>query len=46
MIDYIHKRMKKDVLEARVVRGRFDGTDHNAVVTKMQIGGWWEYGKK
>ena len=48
MIHYmaVDERLKKDVLDARVVRGMFDGSDHYAVVAKIQIRGRWEYGKK
>ena len=37
MIDYIamDERMKKDVLDAKVVRGVFDWSDHYDVVAKM-----------
>ncbi len=39
MIDHIaaDERMKKDMLDARVVREMFDGSDHYAVVAKIQI---------
>ncbi len=48
LIDYIavDERIKKDVLDARVMRGLFDGPDHYAVVAKIQIRGRWEYSKK
>ena len=42
MIGYIavDERLKKDVLDVKVVRGMFD------VVAKMQVRVRWEYGKK
>ncbi len=45
MIDYIavDERIKKDVLDARVVRGMFDGSDHYVVLAKVQIRDRWEY---
>ena len=48
VIDYIavDERLKKDVLDARVVRGMFDGSDHYAVVAKIRVRGRWEFCKK
>ncbi len=48
LMDYtaVDERIKKDVLDARVMRGLFDGSDHYAVVAKIQIRGRWEYSKK
>ncbi len=46
MIDYIVvERIQKEVVDARVVRGMFDGSDQY-VVAKIQIRDRWEYGKK
>ncbi len=48
LIDYIavDKRIKKDVLDARMVRELFDGSNYYAVVAKIQIRDIWEYSKK
>ncbi len=48
MIDYIamDEKLKKDVLDARVVRGMFGGSDHYAAVARIPIRGEREYGKK
>ncbi len=48
MIDYIavDERIKNDVLDVRVVRGMFDGSDHYVVSAKLQIRDRWEFGKK
>ncbi len=48
MIDYIAvaERIKKVVVDARVVRGMFDRSDHYIVVAKIQIRERWEHGKK
>ncbi len=48
LTDYIavDEKIKKDVLDARVMRGLFDGSDHSTVVAKIQIRGRWEYSKK
>ncbi len=45
MIDYIavDEWIKKDVLDARVVRGMFDGSDHYVVLAKVQIRDRWEF---
>ncbi len=47
IIDYlaVDERIKKDVLDARVVRGMFDRSNHHVVVAKIRIRGRWEYGK-
>ncbi len=47
LIDYIavDERIKKDVLDARVMRELLDGSDHYAVVAKIKIRGMWEYSK-
>ncbi len=47
-IDYIavDERIKKVVVDARVMRGMFGGSDHYVVVAKIQIRDRWEYGKK
>ena len=39
MIDYIavDERAEKVVLNTKVVRGMFDGSDHYIVVPKMQV---------
>ncbi len=39
MINYIavDERLKKDVLDARMLRGMFDGSDHYTVITKIQV---------
>ncbi len=48
LIDYIavDERIKNDVLDARVVRGMFDGSDYFIVLAKAQIIDKWEFGKK
>ena len=48
MIDYIavEERIKKDVLDAKVVRGIFHGSDHYAVIANIQIKGRWEHRQK
>ncbi len=48
MIDYIavDERIKKEVVDKRVVKGMFDRSDHYVVVAKIQISDLWEYGKK
>ncbi len=48
LIDYIavDERINKDVLDPRVMRGLFDGSDHYAVVAKIEIRSRWEYRKK
>ncbi len=42
----VDERIKKEVVDARVVRGMFDGSDHYVVIAKIQIRDRWEYGKK
>ena len=39
MIDYIavDKKLRKDVLDAKVVRGALEGSDHYAVVVKIML---------
>ncbi len=48
MIDYmaVDERIKKEVVDARVVKGMFDESDHYVVVAKIQIRDRWEYGNK
>ena len=48
MIDYIavDERIKKEVLDAKVVRGMFDESDHYVVVSKIRIRGRWEKKQK
>lgn len=38
LIDYVavDGRLRKDVCDAKVVRGMFDGSDHLAVLTKLR----------
>ncbi len=47
MPDYIRvdKKLRKDVLEAKVVRGMFDVTDHYVVLAKIKLRDRWKYGK-
>ncbi len=51
MINYISvdERLRKDVLDAKVVRGTLEGSDHYAVVVKLmlrQMGVLWEDWKR
>ena len=48
MTDYIalDERLRKDVLNAKVVRGMFEGSDHYTVLAKIRIRGTWEYRSK
>ena len=47
LIDYIavDDRLRKDVMDAKVVRGMCEGSDHYAVLAKMRVRGTWEYGR-
>lgn len=42
LIDYmaVDKKLKADVLDARVVKGMFEGLDHNAVQVRMIMNEW------
>ncbi len=48
LIDYIavDERLRKDVLDAKVVRGALEGSDHYAVVVKIMLRDKWEFYKK
>ena len=48
LIDYIavDEALKKDVLDARVVRGMFQKSDHYVVLVKIKIRYKWEHGRK
>ncbi len=48
MIDYIavDERLRKDVLDAKVVRRALEGSDHYAVVVKFMLRGKWEFCRK
>ena len=48
MIDYIEddEKFGKDVLDAKAVRGMFEGSDHCVVLAKIKIKGRWEYDRK
>ncbi len=45
LIDYIavDERLRKDVLDAKVVRGALEGSDHYAVVIKIMVRDKWEF---
>ena len=47
VIDYIavDEFLRKDVLDAKVVRGMCVGSDHYAVLAKFKIRSKWEYGR-
>ncbi len=47
-IDYIAKdeRLRKDVMDAEVVRGALEGSDHYAVVVKIMLRDKWEFCRK
>ncbi|MCP5003018.1 MAG: hypothetical protein GY941_03575 [Planctomycetes bacterium] len=46
LIDYIavDERLRKDVLDAKVVRGMYEGSDHYMVMARMRVRMEWEYG--
>ncbi len=48
MIDYVavDGRLRKDICDAKVVRGMFDGPDHLAVLTKLRLKEKWVFEKK
>ncbi|KAK4327054.1 hypothetical protein Pmani_002500 [Petrolisthes manimaculis] len=48
LIDYVavDERLRKDVLDARVVRGMFQCSDHYAVLARIRVRAKWEYGRK
>ncbi len=48
LIDYIavDERLRKDVLDAKVVRGALEGSDHYAVVVKIILRDKWEFCRK
>ncbi len=45
MIDYIavDERLRKDVMDAKVVRGALEGSDYYAVVVKILLRDKWEF---
>ncbi len=45
LIDYIavDERLRKDVCDAKVVRGMFSGLDHFSVVAKIRMRERWEF---
>ena len=47
VIDYIavDERLRKDVLDAKVMRRMFEGSVHYPVLATAKIGGTWEYGR-
>ena len=48
MIDYtaVDQKLIKDVMDAKVVRGMFQGSDHCTVLATIRIRGRWEYRSK
>ncbi len=48
MIDYVvvDERLRKDVLDAKVVTGALEGSDHYAVVIKIRVRYKWEFCRK
>ncbi len=48
LTDYIpvDERLRKDVLDAKVVRGALEGSDHYAVVVKIMLRDKWEFCRK
>ncbi len=48
LIDYIavDERLRKDVLDAKVVRGALEGSDHYSVVVKIMLRDKWEFCRK
>ncbi len=48
LIDYIavDERLRKDVMDAKVVRGSLEGSDHYAVVVKIMLRDKWEFCSK
>ncbi len=48
LIDYIavDKRLRKDVLDAKLVRGALEGSYHYAVVVKIMLRDKWEFYRK
>ncbi len=48
LIDYVavDGRLRKDICDAKVVRGMFDGSDHLAVLTKLRLKEKWVLEKK
>ena len=47
MIDYkaVDEKLRKDVLDAKVVRGMFERSDHYTVLAQIRIRCKWEYGR-
>ena len=47
MIDYVivDQKLRKDVMDAKVVKGMFQGSDHYTVLVKIRMRGKWEYSK-
>ncbi len=45
LIDYIvvDERLRKDVTDAKVVRGALEGSEHYAVVVKMKLRDKWKF---
>ncbi len=48
LIDYtaVDERLRKDVMDAKVLRGALEGSDHYAVVVKIMLRDKWEFGRK
>ena len=48
LIDYmaVDSRLKSDIVDTKVVRGMFDGSDHFAVLLKMKTCDKWEFKKE
>ncbi len=42
----VDERLRKDVLDAKVVRGSLEGSDHYAVVVKIMLRDKWEFCRK
>ncbi len=42
----VDERLRKDICDAKVVRGMFDGSDHLAVLAKLRMKEKWMYEKK
>ncbi len=40
------ERLKKNVLDAKVVRGMYQGFDHNMVIARMRVKIKWDLGRK
>ncbi len=42
----VEERLRKDVLDAKVVRGALEGSNHYAVVVKIMLRDKWEFCRK